>query len=156
MKFSFLLLVTYLCFSCRSDNIWFNSTAEEVKKEATTTLRQYHKDIAEKGLLAELNYLDSTELFSWHPPGYTGPIGYDSVVSVLNESAPLYLKIDHHWDTLTVLPATKSKVMYLGEVTSIITDTSGRINIHRYKEEGMMIKRADGWKLVSGKTVLIH
>ncbi|MEO5906674.1 MAG: hypothetical protein ABIQ11_08110, partial [Saprospiraceae bacterium] len=122
----------------------------------TTTLQQYHRDIETKGMLGEIPYLDSSGEFSWYAPGYDGPIGYDSVVSVLKQMAPMYTKIDHTWDTLTVLPSSKIKAMYTGEVTTIMVDTSGRTGTLRFKETGTIVKRNDGWKLLSGKTEMIE
>ena len=149
-----ILIITII--SCRRDAIWSDEAANTVIQEVTTTLQQYHQDIEAKGMLGEIPYLDSSAEFSWYAPGYNGPIGYDSVVSVLTQMAPMYTKVDHTWDTLTVLPASRIKAMYSGEVTTIMVDTAGRTGTLRFKETGTIVKRNDGWKLLSGKTEMIE
>lgn len=154
ITFLFSLL---LCVSCRqSENGLSEKSAGQVRDEVLTTLRQYHKDIRYEGMLAELKYLDSTDLFSWYAPGYTGPIGYDSVAGILAEMAPLYSSVSHRWDSLTVNPESRTEASYSGTVTSSMTQQTGYTDTIRFREEGTMIKRKDGWKLVTGKTVVIE
>ena len=151
------LAAILLCLSCRqSENGLSEKSAANVREEVLSTLRQYHKDIRYEGMLAELKYLDSTDLFSWYAPGYTGPIGYDSVAGILAEMAPLYSSVSHRWDSLSVIPQSRTEASYSGTVTSSMTQRSGFTDTIRFREEGTMIKRKDGWKLVTGKTVVIE
>ncbi len=161
MNFNSTIIATVLLlavsFSCkRGDSIWNDETADIVRKEVTATLQQYHRDIEAKGMLGEIPYLDSSDEFSWYAPGYDGPIGYDSVVSVLTQMAPMYTKIDHTWDTLAVTPASEIQAIYTGVVTTIMMDTLGRTSTLRFKETGTIVRRKDGWKLQSGKTEMIN
>ena len=144
-------------FSCKpSDTTFSDKEANVIRQEVIMTLQQYHQDIEAKGMLGEIPYLDPSEEFSWYAPGYNGPIGYDSVVSVLTQMAPMYTRIDHTWDTLSVTPASESRAMYTGVVSTIMVDTIGRTSSLRFKETGTIIKRNDGWKLLNGKTEMIE
>jgi hypothetical protein len=55
-------------------------------------------------------------------------------------------------DSLIVFPVSRKEARYLGFVYSVLQDTSGRKDTVRLYEEGIMMKREDGWKLVKGKT----
>ncbi len=147
----FGFLVALLLVACHGqDKPWQKNVEEEVR----TMMNDYLRAVREKGLLGELGYLDSTDQFSWHPPGFDGPIRYDSVAFILRTTAGRYASISSHWDTLVITPASETSAIYYGDLTSDMTDTSGLVLQFRLREEGMVIKRPDGWKLVKGKTVL--
>ena len=119
-------------------------------------LHNYYKDINEKGLITELKYLDSSADFSWHPPGFEGPIPYDSAAAIIRNNAVVISSARLTWDSLTVIPVHRDTAKYTGRITSIVVDTSGYSDTLFLKEEGTAIRRKDGWKLLSGKTRLIE
>ena len=119
-------------------------------------LHNYYKDINEKGLITELKYLDSSADFSWHPPGFDGPISYDSAATIIRNNALVISTARLTWDSLIVIPIHRDTAKYTGRITSIVVDTSGYSDTLFLKEEGTAIRRKDGWKLLSGKTRLIE
>lgn len=139
--------------ACKNDRTIKEEDLTQVQTEVEKTLQQYHADIEREGILAELNYLDSSAEFSWFAPGYSGPIGYDSVVSILKMMAPAYAKVDHTWDSLTVIPESIDRARYIGYVTSVMTDTMGLPRQYRFKEDGIIVRRESGWRLLTGKTI---
>src|SRR4030095_699528 len=136
----FFSLFFSACFLSCGDNIWSDATAKRVQHEIDSTLQQYHKDIEEKGLMADLSYLDSTDMFAWIPPGFNAPLCYDSIISMIRERAPAISKIELSWDTLSIAPVSRINGIYIAEITSITTDTSGHTDTQRLKEDGTLIK----------------
>ena len=149
MKFILMNMAISCMLSChRGDHVW-NEDSNRVAVEVRKTLKDYFKDINAEGPLAELKYLDSSDLFSWHPPGFTGPIDFDSVKTILIQNAASGNRSMVSWDSLEIFPLTKDKARYTGKIMVItLGDT---VHLH---EEGNMIRKEDGWKLVSGKTVV--
>ena len=117
-------------------------------------LKNYYKDINREGLLAEFRYLDSSASFSWHPPGFDGPISYDSIAGIIKNNALTTSSIYLQWDSLIVMPVDASNAKYTGQIKSITTDTSGLIDTFYLSEQGEVVKTKDGWKLRSGKTII--
>jgi hypothetical protein len=127
----------------------------EITKAVKQTLSDYFADIKKNGLLAEFNYLDSSKEFFWVPPGYRSYLSYDSVVSILKSNAGNYKLIDNNWTQLHINPLGRNLASYTGKITSAMTDTTGaRVNIELI-ESGIVIRRNDQWKLLSGQTALI-
>jgi len=159
MNFQLLYLSVILLFvvgCAKPEKRLTQHEQETIIAEVTSTLNEYHDNIRMNGLLGEFKYLDSSASFSWHPPGFSTPISYDSVASIIRANALLFSSIDNHWDSLTVRPLSEVEVEYDGIITSAVFDTSGKFSTFRLRESGLMVKSADGWKLRSGKTDLIH
>lgn len=159
MNFQLLLLSIILLFisgCAKRDKRLTQQEQEAIIAEVTSTLTEYHDNIRMNGLIDEFKYLDSSASFSWHPPGFNTPISYDSVASIIRENALSFSSIDNHWDSLSVRPLSEVEVEYDGIITSAVFDTSGKFSTFRLRENGLMIKKPDGWKLRSGKTELIH
>ena len=118
----------------------------------TQTLNRYYDDIRAEGLMAEFRYLDNSPEFYWVPPGFSVAISYDSVASILRQNAPLLKDIDNKWDTLRIDPLSHELATYTGRLHSIVTDTAGHVSETSLVETGLLIKRRNGWKLLSGQT----
>lgn len=145
----FSLLTT---LSCEQSKTITADEKIEISDNVLQTLTNYYDDIRESGLTAELKYLDNSKEFFWTPPGYSSSISYDSVVTILNRNAPLYLSIDNQWDLLRVTVLTKELAAYTGRLRSTMTDTSGQVFKIKLVETGLLIKRRDSWKLLCGQT----
>ena len=142
-------LIIFIFLAChRGDHVW-NEESNRVAVEVRKTLNDYVRDVNAYGPMAELKYLDSSAIFSWHPPGYNGPISYDSVKTILIENSITGIRSTISYDSLSIFPETKDKAKYTGKIMVI----TNRDTLH-FSEEGNWIKREDGWKLVSGKTVI--
>jgi hypothetical protein len=120
----------------------------------TQTLNTYYDDIRAEGLIAEFRYLDNSAEFYWVPPGFSVAISYDSVASIIKQNAPLLKSVDNKWDTLRIDPFSHELATYTGRLHSIVTDTAGHVSETSLIETGVLIKRPDGWKLLSGQTAV--
>ena len=126
-----------------------------VKQEATQMLYDYHKAIAKDGLSAEFQYLDHSADFFWVPPGYSSKLNYDSVQKILIENDKSISSIQLEWDTLEVFPLSEEIASYTGIVRSKMKDTTGHSSETAIIESGTLIKRTDGWKLLSGQSAVL-
>jgi len=140
--------------ACHHDDHVQKEESNRVSIEVMKTLQNYFTDINKDGPLAELKYLDSTALFSWYPPGFNGPIDFDSVKTILIQNAAAGNKSVVLWDSLEIFPVTKFKAKYAGKITVISIQSTGKKDTIHLSEEGNLIRREDGWKLLSGKTVI--
>lgn len=157
MKISLLLLCIIACVSCRQHRSYFHDDEKKrLVADVKVMMGAYHADVRNEGLLGEFKYLDSSADFFWVPPGYHTAISYDSVAAVLKSSAGRFKKIDNNWDTLHIVPVTKEIASYTGRLRSAITDTSGNTTSMVLLETGIVIKRSDGWKLLSGQTSVLQ
>jgi len=133
--------------------------SEQDKASITDTVRQtlnnYYADIKKDGLTAEFRYLDSSSDFFWVPPGFDKPLNYDSVHSILVKSAPFVRSMDNSWEKLSVHPLSRELVNYTGRIRSIFIDTAGNVSNSVLVETGLLIKRNNGWKLLSGQTTIV-
>lgn len=120
--------------------------------EVKETLDNYYADIKSGGLTAEFKYLDSTKDFFWIPPGYAKPITFDSVASILKAKAGNYKEIDNSFESLNIEVLSEDSAMYSGKIRSTMTDSTNTPMTIYLNEKGKMIKRKDGWKLLSGET----
>jgi hypothetical protein len=141
--------------SCRQSQPFTDSEKNEVERNVRQTLDRYHDDVRNSGLTAEFRYLDSSSDFFWVPPGYAQAISYDSVKVILEHNAPRYRSVSNHFNTLRIIPLTKEVATYTGRLKSVMSDTSGKTSSFSLIESGVLIKREDGWKLLSGQTAVI-
>ena len=155
MKISVLFFFVLAIISCKNDNVW-NEESNKVHVEVKNMLHNYYKDINEKGLIAELKYLDSSADFTWLPPGFEGPIPYDSAAAIIRNNAIVISSADLTWDSLTIIPIHRDTAKYTGRITSIVVDTSGYSDTLYLSEHGIAVRRKSGWKLLSGTTRLIE
>lgn len=155
IRTSILLTIVFLIFnSCGQHNL-STEKKKEIIEEISKTMKQYYKDIETGGLLAEFKYLDSSNDFYWTPPGFLKSISFDSVASILRSNASAFKFIRNTWNSLEILPMSEKHASYSGIITSIVTDTTGKITNTILFEKGIVIKRKDGWKLLNGKTSVI-
>lgn len=148
-----LILLTFI--SCNRAEKPKEFDKESTVGAVTRMLDNYHRDIAESGLIAEFKYLDTSSDFYWVPPGYTNALTYDSVKSILEENSKAFSSIEFHWDTLQIFPLTNEIANYSGIVGGWMMDTSGTKSEVSIIESGTLIKRTDGWKLLSGQSRLL-
>lgn len=153
-----LLLIIFTVFqlsSCRQSESLSQSEKESIIDTVFQTLFNYCDDIRKSGLNAEFKYLDNSADFFWVPPGYSNAITYDSVAVILKQSAPKYKSIDNRFDSLQIKPLSKELATYTGQLKSTMTDTSGKVVTFSLVETGILVKRHDGWKLLSGQTSIL-
>ncbi|MCB0703856.1 MAG: nuclear transport factor 2 family protein [Saprospiraceae bacterium] len=151
-RFTFAFLLFLALVACTPDS----PSKELLHQEVVDMLHQYHAAIKKSGLHAEFDYLDPSSDFFWVPPGYESALSYDSVRAILEGNAHMFEAIDFHWETLDVHILSPEIATYSGIVTGSMTDTSGVSSGVAILESGTLIKRADGWKLLSGQSVALE
>ncbi len=156
MKTTAIVAILFLMLCCTHSPVFMEKDKTEVVDAVRLTLNNYYSDVKKNGLTAEFRYLDSSKEFFWVPPGYTGAISYDSVVAVLKQNAANYRSINNTIDTLKINPLNRETAIYTGRIHSAMTDTSGKTAAFFLLETGVMIKRTDGWKLLSGHTSILN
>jgi len=151
-RFLLALCSFFSILSCSQSLPLTESEKKIIIEDISQTLSNYYNDIRKSGLNAEFKYLDSSSDFFWVPPGYSNAISYDSVAIILKQSAPKYRYIDNKFVSLQIIPLTKELATYTGSLQSAMTDTSGNVLTISLIETGVIIKRQEGWKLLSGQT----
>ena len=151
----FILSILLAAGACHSPGESNKKRLQSVTDSVRATLHRYYEDIRRNGLMAEFAYLDSSAEFSWLPPGYETSISYDSIAKIIRQNALAVREADNSWDNLRITPLTEQLASYSGGIRSVITDTSGKTDVYILIETGVVIKRADGWKLLNGMTKLL-
>lgn len=123
-----------------------------VESEAISVLSRYLDDMNSKGLLSEFDYLDDSEDFFWVPPGYSSPLDFDSVKTILITNAPLLKSIRNEWTQLRVQPLSGDHCVYTGEIASMTISQSDDTSAVDMLETGILVKRDDGWKILCGQS----
>lgn len=150
-----LLFLILFTFSCR-ESLLTETEKAAIVEEVRLTLKHYHTDIKKSGLTAEFKYLDKSDDFYWVPPGYSSAISYDSVAAILKRNSLLYTSVENAFDTIRITALTKDLAEYTGRLHATMIDTTGQSMSFSLVETGLMIKRKDGWKLLSGQTAVIN
>jgi hypothetical protein len=151
LALSILLLLIFT--ACTSSKPSFDESAKaRVVEEATAMLQDYYAAISSDGLLAEFAFLDSSEAFFWLPPGSTIAWDYDSVATTIRHNATQLDIISIAWTTLQVDAVAWDTARYTGELHSRSISVEGDTSTAKLVEKGLLIRRDDGWKLLSGET----
>ncbi len=156
IKTILVLLVAVLMMWCRQSASFTEKEKVSVAEDVRRTLNNYYNDIRKSGLNAEFDYLDHSPEFFWVPPGYHGPISYDSIAAILKKNEGMFKMVDNSFDSLLVIPVSKKLATYFGRIRSVVTDTAGKVRNFSLVETGIVIKRKDGWKLLQGQTAIIN
>ncbi|WP_411030716.1 hypothetical protein [Spongiimicrobium sp. 3-5] len=156
MKFIHYLIVSLIVVSCNPIDKTKDLDKEAIIEEVGVVLNKYHKDVAKDGLSAEFKYLDKSVDFFWVPPGYSSALSYDSVRTILEKNAKAFQSVKLHWDHLQVNPLSNEIVNYSGIVGGVMIDTAGTSLNVSILESGTIIKRKNGWKLLSGQSRVLN
>ncbi len=152
--FGIIILMTFT--SCSQTDKLTESEKELIINDVIEMFGNYHNDIRQDGLTAEFKYLDPSTDFFWVPPGYKSALSYDSVRQILEINAKSFRAIEFNWDTLQVFPLSDKIASYSGIVRGSMIDTSGIKSSVIIIESGIVIKRSDGWKLLSGQSAILN
>ena len=155
MKSRSFLLISFFCLSCGGADVSTGNN-DRVRKEIKSTIDNYYNDIRRQGLLAEFNYLDSSEQFFWVPPGYLNYAGYDSIAAAIRRNAASLKLVDNHYDSLLIIPLTNEYAQFAILTISTIIDVQGDTSKTAFIESGVMVKRKEGWKFLSGQTSVLQ
>ena len=150
-----LILGLLILTSCQQHGNLTDTEKEAVTRNVRQMLDNYFADIKTDGLTAEFKYLDQSPEFFWVPPGFSSPLSYDSVRTILTMTARAYESIDFKWDALRIYPLGNELANYTGRVKGTMVDTAGTSTQVGLIETGIIIKRDDGWKLLSGQSSVL-
>lgn len=147
-----IALLSTIFFGCENYFREKNQPELNAEKEVRLMFENYHRDIENFGLTAEFKYLDTSENFFWVPPGFTSPLPYDSVRTIVESNAKMFQSVQLQWDTLQLFQLSDQLLNYTGITSGEMVDTTGNKLRVSLIETGIVIKREDGWKLLSGQT----
>lgn len=151
------ILALLIASSCgRGNHNIPDEASVRVVEEVDQLFHDYFSAVKNDGLTAEFKFLDHSSDFFWVPPGYDHPLSYDSVAAILTKNARLYISVENTMDSLRIIPLNSQLANYTAILHSVIKDTSGNALSLQLIESGIVIKRNDGWKLLSGQTSLIN
>lgn len=148
-------LACILVLSCNQSN-HSSSKHDNVRSEIKTIFDNYYNDIRKDGLLAELKYLDSSAQFFWVPPGYLNYVSYDSVAAAIRRNAALLKSVDNRYDSLLIVPLSGDHAQFVVRTVSTTVDGGGETTKTAFIESGVMVKRNNGWKFLSGHTSILE
>ena len=153
IRYITIILTLISCNGIKKSN---DLDKESVVEDVYQMLHDYHKDISNEGLTAEFKYLDQSPDFFWVPPGYKNALSYDSVKNILETNAKAFRSVEFHWDTLQLFSLSSEIVTYSGIVGGFMIDSAGVESMISIIESGTIIKREDGWKLLSGQSANLN
>ncbi len=153
--YTLLILVLISCNSKASkhknqESLVFDK--EKVEKEIRQMFNAYFNDMNTKGLSSEFKYLDSSKDFFWVPPGFTKHLTFKEVEPIIRKNAALMKNMKNEFESLTVFPISNELATYTGIVVAQYDDTTNITHNYKLIESGTLIKREDGWKLLSGQS----
>lgn len=146
-------MLAAFAFSCVPEDKFDKATIEQ---EVRLMLNAYDDSVRTKGLEGEFDFLDNSDEFYWVPPGYKYAINFDSVASILRQTAPQLSYITNEWDTLRVQALSKNYASFSGVVKSVVVTSSNDTIRTKLSETGLAVKRKTGWKLLSGQTNVVR
>lgn len=144
-------IVAMCAFACDSSK----PNVSKVQKEVQQMLESYHRDMSDSGLMAEFKYLDNSDDFFWNPPGYDSTLNYSEVRAEITKNSKIFKQVNYQWKSLRIYPLTATHANFSGIVKGEMTVNSGAGIKVEMLESGTVIKRNDGWKILSGQTALL-
>ena len=155
MKNVLFLATFYVAVSCnQNDNKAVNT--DDSRNEVKSTIDNYYNDLRKEGLVAEFKYLDSSNQFFWVPPGYMNYANYNVIAAAIKRNAALLKSIDNRYDSLLIIPLTKEYAQFVMRTISTTIRANGDSIKSAFIESGVMVRRKDGWKFLSGQTSILQ
>ena len=155
MKNVLFLATFFVAVSCKqNDNKAINT--DDSRNEVKLTIDNYYNDLRKEGLVAEFKYLDSSNQFFWVPPGFMNYAGYDVIAAAIRRNAGSLKKVDNRYDSLLIIPLTNEYAQFVMRTISTSIRADGDTIKSAFIESGVVVKRKDGWKFLSGQTTLLE
>lgn len=155
MKQLFILTISILIISCSSEKTTQEFDAATVEKEVKNMFLAYDDSVRKNGIDGEFFFLDNSKQFYWVPPGYKYALHYDSIAKILHEYAPNFKYINNTWDTLHIMALSDKYASFNGIINSYSITVDNDTTTSKLSETGLVIKRGEHWKFLSGQTVII-
>jgi hypothetical protein len=120
--------------------------------EVRSMFNDYELSVERDGLMAEFAFLDSSADFFWVPPGYSSALSYDSVRSIVTQNASQSRSITLAWDTLRIIPLSRTVAAYTGILQWNSEGPAGIPERTTLIETGVVVRRGETWKILCGQT----
>lgn len=101
---------------------------------------------------AVMSHLDTSRNFFWIYPPDTVPVTREIFAEVLRWEFDMNNPIRYKWDTIQVIPLSSDLAYYQGRGHKVETDTSKIEHVVIGFQSAIVIRREEGWKLLSGQT----
>lgn len=158
MKYLLALMLTTTFISCsqkQEEKQENKFDAATIEKEVKEMFLAYDDSVRKLGINGEFFFLDNSDQFYWVPPGYKYALHYDSIARILHEFAPQYKYIDNSWDDLQIMALSEKYASFNGLINSYIITIDNDTIITKLSETGIVVKRENDWKFLSGQTVIV-
>lgn len=150
-----LILIIFLFLSCNTQpEKEFDTVA--VEKEVKKMFLAYDDSVRKNGIDGEFFFLDNSEQFYWVPPEYKYALHYDSIAKILHEYAPNFKYINNTWDTLHIMALSDTYASFNGVINSYTITIDNDTIESKLSETGLVIKKGNHWKFLSGQTIVIN
>ena len=127
-----------------------------IEEEVEQMLMAYNDSVRKNGITGEFFFLDKSDAFYWVPPGYKYALHYDSISNILRENASHFRYIDNSWDKLHIMGISDQYASFNGVINNYAITSDNDTIVTKLSETGIVVKRGNEWKLLSGQTVIIE
>ena len=156
MKQLLIIAISISMLSCSSEKTIQDFDAATIEKEVKQMFMAYDDSLRKSGINGEFFFLDNSDAFYWVPPGYKYALPYDSIANILHANSPKYQYIDNSWDNLQIMGLSDKYASFNGVVNSYVITSENDTIVTKLSETGIVVKRGNEWKLLSGQTVIIE
>ena len=81
---------------------------------------------------------------------------YNVIAAAIKRNAALLKSIDNRYDSLLIIPLTKEYAQFVMRTISTTIRADGDSIKSAFIESGVMVRRKDGWKFLSGQTSILQ
>ena len=154
-NFVVLILFSFSIYSCNQQpEKAFDAIT--IEKEVKEMFLAFDDSVRKDGFKKGLYFFDNSDAFYWVPSGYKYAIHFDSISTILNTYSSHFKYIDNTWDTLQIIALSKTYASFNGVINSYSITVDNDTTITKLSETGLVIKRGEHWKFLSGQTVVIE
>jgi len=126
-----------------------------IEEEVKQMLMAYDDSVRKNGINGEFFFLDKSDAFYWVPPGYKYALHYDSISKILLKNAPHFRYIDNSWEKLQIMGLSDQYASFNGVINNYAITSDSDTIVTKLSETGIVVRRGNDWKLLSGQTVII-
>jgi len=152
----FFFLLFGMLSGCGGNSDLLNEEKTAIVNGVRAQLKTFQRTVKKDGLAAQIEFMDNSEDFFWTPNGYDSALGYDSLSKILRLNASKYKSVTNIYDTITVIPLSKTLASYTGRIRTTLIDTLGNRSAYSMIETGVVVKRKKKWLLLNGQTSIIN
>ena len=149
-----LYLIVGSFLSCDQEAKLTNDQKYEIINSVKKSQEQFCLDYEAEDFDAVMSHLDTSRNFFWIYPPETVPVTREIFAEVLKREFEMNNPIKFIWDTIQVVPLSSDLAYYQGRFHRVETDTSEIEQVGITFVSAIVIRREEGWKLLSGQNCL--